>query len=163
MLQTGKGRGNQTKPASTATIATLKHQRHQHYHHQRLLKTNTTNTCTGTTTAIITNTSTANATPLKIPTTPLRTTQALDILEERASSPDKSGDPSTSSRRATETRKTPPAGALSPELAARVSGLLLPSAVTLLEALVASSKLERAMEDEQEVVCQCIGQAVAQV
>ena len=28
---------------------------------------------------------------------------------------------------------------------------------------MASSKLERAIEEEQEVVCQCIGQAVAQV
>ncbi|CAM9707338.1 unnamed protein product [Scytosiphon promiscuus] len=52
---------------------------------------------------------------------------------------------------------------LSPELAARVSGLLLPSAVTLLEALVASSRLESAMEEQQGAVCQCMGQAVAQM
>lgn len=55
------------------------------------------------------------------------------------------------------------AGTLSPVLAAGVTGLLLPPAVTLLEALVASCKLEDAMKDQQEAVCECMGQAVAQV
>lgn len=55
------------------------------------------------------------------------------------------------------------AATLSAELAARVSGMLLPSAVTLLEALVASSRLESAMTSQQGAVCQCMGQAVAQV
>lgn len=54
-------------------------------------------------------------------------------------------------------------GTLSPELASRVTGLLLPAAVTLLEALVDSSKLEDAMKDQQEAVCLCMGQAIAQV
>ncbi len=71
-------------------------------------------------------------------------------------------------RRADEAKKAAEAAekdvcSLSPELAARVSALLLPSAVTLLEALVASSRLERAMESKQGSVCQCVGQAVAQV
>lgn len=54
-------------------------------------------------------------------------------------------------------------GTLSPALAAGVTTQLLPPAVTLLEALVASSKLEDVMKDQQEAVCECMGQAVAQV
>lgn len=59
--------------------------------------------------------------------------------------------------------KTAPATALSAEMAARLSALLLPSAVTLLETLVASAKLKDAMEDQQGAVCRCMGQALAQV
>lgn len=55
------------------------------------------------------------------------------------------------------------AGTLSPDLAARVSALLLPSAVTLLGALVASPKLEVVMEEHHSAVCQFMGQALAQV
>lgn len=62
-----------------------------------------------------------------------------------------------------QTRSPVTAGTLSPALAAGVTGLLLPPAVTLLEALVASAKLKDAMKDQQEAVCQCMGQAVAQV
>ena len=54
-------------------------------------------------------------------------------------------------------------GTLTPELAARVSGVLLPSVVNLLDALVTSPKLERVMEEHQAVVCRCMAQAVAQV
>lgn len=52
-----------------------------------------------------------------------------------------------------------PKGALSPELAS----CLLPDAVTLLEALVVSSKLEDAVKNSHEAVCLCMGQAVVQV
>ncbi|CAN0342786.1 unnamed protein product, partial [Ectocarpus sp. 12 AP-2014] len=76
------------------------------------------------------------------------------LEEERAGV--KRDDPSPTRRRASAktaqestTTTNTAAGTLSPELAARVSGLLLPSAVTLLEALVASSRLEKAMEDRQ--------------
>ncbi|CAN0345767.1 unnamed protein product, partial [Ectocarpus fasciculatus] len=82
------------------------------------------------------------------------------LEEERAGV--KRDDPSPTRRRASAQESTTTTGTLSPELAARVSGLLLPSAVTLLEALVASSRLEKAMEDRQGTVCQCMGQAVAQ-
>lgn len=97
------------------------------------------------------------------------TCQAWAKLEEERAGV-KRDDPSPTRRRAyanaaqeSTTTNAAAAGTLSPELAARVSGLLLPSAVTLLEALVASSRLEKAMEDRQGTVCQCMGQAVAQV
>ena len=88
------------------------------------------------------------------------------LEEERADV--RPNDRSPSRKRADEARKAQResesgASTLSPMLAARVSGLLLPSAVTLLEALVASSRLEKAMEPQQGAVCQCMGQAVAQV
>lgn len=93
------------------------------------------------------------------------TCQAWARLEEERAGV-KRDDPSPTRRRASAKAaqdSTNTAGTLSPELAARVSGLLLPSAVTLLEALVASSRLEKAMEERQGTVCQCMGQAVAQV
>lgn len=93
--------------------------------------------------------------------------QAWAMLEEERADV-RPNDRSPSRKRADEARKAQResesgASTLSPMLAARVSGLLLPSAVTLLEALVASSRLEKAMEPQQGAVCQCMGQAVAQV
>lgn len=88
------------------------------------------------------------------------------LEEDRAAV--RANDRSPQRKRADEVRKAQAesasgASSLPPELAARVSGLLLPSAVTLLEALVASPRLEEAMESQQGAVCQCMGQAVAQV
>eukprot|EP00903_Cladosiphon_okamuranus_P006268 g6151.t1 len=93
--------------------------------------------------------------------------QAWAMLEEERASVQRD-DRSPQRKRADEARKAKAesengTSTLSPELAARVSGLLLPSAVTLLEALVASSRLEKAMESQQGAVCQCMGQAVAQM
>lgn len=87
--------------------------------------------------------------------------QALAVLEkERA---DLTSGQDGPSRERADAKKPEDAGALSPHLAVRVSCLLLPSAIILLEALVASSRLGEAMEPQQGVVCQCMRQAVAQV